>query len=60
MANVLTGTGQSLTDTTAYNLDVYYEFRSSAIFDSFAEVRATKQSHRGAAVVFTEIGRAHV
>ncbi len=53
MANVLTGTGQSLTDTTAYNLDVYYAFRSSAIFDSFAEVRATKQSHRGSAVTFT-------
>jgi N4-gp56 family major capsid protein len=55
MANVPTGTGQSLLDTTAYNLAVYYQFRASAIFDSFAEVRATKQSHRGASVVFTSV-----
>lgn len=55
MANVPTGTGESLLDTTAYNLSVYYEFRSSAIFDSFAEVRATRQSHRGAAVIFTGV-----
>jgi N4-gp56 family major capsid protein len=53
VANVPTGTAQSLLDTTAYNLSVYYAFRASAIFDSFAEVRATKQSHRGASVVFT-------
>lgn len=50
-----TGTAQSLLDTTAYNLAVYYAFRASAIFDSFAEVRATRQSHRGASVVFTSV-----
>lgn len=55
MVDALTGTDESLLDTTAYNLAVYYEFRASAIFDSFAEVRATKQSHRGVTVTFTSV-----
>lgn len=53
MANVPTGTGESGLDTLAYDLRIYYELRARAIFDSFADVRATRQSHRGSSVQFT-------
>lgn len=53
MANIPTGTNESGLDTLAYDLRIFYELRARAIFDSFATVRATRQSHRGSSVQFT-------
>lgn len=50
-----TGTVESGLDTTAYNLAVYWALRPLVVFDTFATVRATRQSHRGASVVFTKM-----
>jgi len=50
-----TGTVESGLDTTAYNLAVYYALRPLVVFDAVATVKATKQSHRGASVIFTKM-----
>lgn len=50
-----TGTVESGLDTTAYNLAVYWALRPLIVFDAVATVRATRQSHRGASVIFTKM-----
>lgn len=52
---VLTGTTGALgtdTVTTAYDLLAWPALRPGLLFDQFATIRATKQSHRGASVQF--------
>lgn len=49
----LTGTAQLDWDTTAYDLLAYKPLRAELYFDGCADVKPTKQSHRGASVTFT-------
>jgi N4-gp56 family major capsid protein len=50
-----TGTTESGLDTAAFNLAVYYALRPQLMFDRQATVKATRQSHRGASVTFTQM-----
>lgn len=54
MANVLTDASAAANlITTAYDLAAWPSLRPELIFDQFASVRATNQSHNGSAVRFT-------
>lgn len=53
MADAYTAVGSVSVDQTAYDLAVYHALRPNLYFDAVADVRATRQAHPGAAVVFT-------
>jgi N4-gp56 family major capsid protein len=53
MPDALTGTAQLDWDTMAYDLMAYTQLRPQLYFDGIADVKPTRQSHRGASVRFT-------
>ena len=53
MPDALTGTAQLDWDTMAYDLLAYPSLRPQLYFDGVADVKPTRQSHRGASVRFT-------
>lgn len=54
MPDVYTGVAAVSTDQIAFDLYVYDALRPQLYFDACADVRATKQAHRGSAVTFTK------
>lgn len=52
MADVLSTTSSSNWDTTAYEQLAYFALRPENYFDAFCDVKPTRQSHPGAAVIF--------
>jgi N4-gp56 family major capsid protein len=53
MADVYTTSASVTYDTAAYDLMAYYALRPELYYDQVADVKPTKQSHRGASVTFT-------
>jgi N4-gp56 family major capsid protein len=53
MADAYTQLSSVSWDTAAYNALAYYSLRDQLIFDQFADVRPTHQTHVGSSVTFT-------
>ena len=53
MADVYTTSSSVTYDTAAYDLMAYFALRPELYYDQVADVKPTKQSHRGASVTFT-------
>ena len=54
MADAMTGTAAVNYDQAAYDRMVYFAFRSQKYFDNIADIKPTRQSMPGSAVVFTQ------
>lgn len=52
MADAITTTGSVTLDQTAYDLAIRYPLRAQMFYDQLADVQPTRQSFRGATVIF--------